>query len=189
MSNKDWKTLSSEIIFSDPWIKLRCEFVEQPGVGIRPYSVIELKGGVGVVAINEQSQILMVGQYRHPVKRYSWEIPKGGFDDFVQSNRNPLATAKRELKEETGYIASEWNVLSIVHTLLGSTNDEVFLFCARNMVTGQRQPEKVEDLTVRWVSVKEFWEMVSKLDITDATSIAAVGICVRLGFLNCSVTE
>lgn len=183
MSTVSWRTISSQMIFEDPWIRLRVDRIEQLGFQARPYSVIELKGGVGIVALNEQSQIVLVGQYRYPVSRYSWEIPKGAFNDFSVTKRQPLATAKRELKEETGYRAKQWDSLTLVNTLLGSTNDEVYLFCARNLTTGKSQLEKGEDITVRLVSVGEFWAMVSRREITDATSIAAVGICSQRGFL------
>lgn len=142
------------------------------------YSVVELKGGIGVVAIDDVGRLLLVGQYRYPVGAYSWEIPKGAFDSFGHCD-NPLDTAKRELREETGYVGGEWNSLGRVHTLLGSTDDEVHLFKAERLEPGPAQPEGVEIIKVQWVTESIFWEMVEKGEITDATSIAAVAMSRR----------
>jgi 8-oxo-dGTP pyrophosphatase MutT (NUDIX family) len=181
--NTNWKTLESRIIHATPWLRLREDQVEQPGQPVRAYAVVEFKGGVGVVAVDDQKRFVLVGQFRYPIGRYSWEIPKGAFPTFDQQSRNALELAKQELKEETGLAAERWENLAVVHTLLGSTNDEVTLFYACDLSRGDSELEPVEDISTRWVSLSGFWEMVDRQEITDATSIAAVGVCARRGVL------
>jgi 8-oxo-dGTP pyrophosphatase MutT (NUDIX family) len=170
-----WTTLSSKEIYSDPWIKVRLNEVLNPDKSLGTYSVVILKGGIGVVAIDDMERVLLVGQYRYPLNRYSWEIPKGAFETF-ERDEDPIVTAKRELLEETGAVAKKWIYLGFVHTLMGSTNDEVHLFEARNLVIGVPKPDKNEVLQVRWVHFDQFWNMVKIGDITDATSIAALAL-------------
>ncbi|MFA5033927.1 MAG: NUDIX hydrolase [bacterium] len=178
---KHWKTLGSRLIYENSWIRLREDQVEQPGRPARPFSVVEFKGGVGIVALDSRGRCVLVGQFRYPLGRFSWEIPKGAFPSFDQKNRNPLETAKRELVEETGLSAARWDSLALVHTLLGSTDDEVSLFCARELTAGTPEFEVVEDISVKWVTIPAFWDMVASQEVTDATSIAAIGLCVQRG--------
>lgn len=174
-----WQTLRSRLVYSDPWIRVRVDEVVRPDHSLGTYSVVELKGGIGVVALDEQDRVLLVGQFRYPLNRYSWEISKGAFPSF-EDRGDPLETAKRELHEETGVIGAEWTYLGCVHTLMGSTNDEVHLFSVRRLTMGKPNPEGTEVLQVRWVEQEQFWEMVKRGDITDATSIAAFALSRRM---------
>lgn len=168
----------SRLVYSNPWIRVRVDEVVRPDQLLGIYSVVELKGGVGVVVLDEQSRVLVVGQFRYPLNRYSWEIPKGAFPSF-EDRGDPLETAKRELQEETGVTGAEWTYLGCVHTLMGSTNDEVHLFSVRKLTIGEPEPEGTEVLQSRWVEQEQFWKMVERGDITDATSIAAFALSLR----------
>jgi len=170
-----WKVVSSKKIYSDPWIRLRVDKVLRPNGVSGNYSVAQIKGGIGVVVLTKDNKIVMVGQYRYPTNTYSWEIPKGAFSSF-SSKLSPLETAKKELKEETGITANNWKKLTMVHTLLGSTNDKVFLFLASDLTMSDPNPDKTENIEIKNVSFKEFYRMIKKDQVTDATSIAAVGL-------------
>src|SRR5438105_2559929 len=121
------RILRSKEVYADPWIRLRVDDVERPDSSLGTYSVIQFKGGIGVVTLDESKLILLVGQFRHAVDKYSWEIPKGAFPGF-DFGGDPLVTAKDELSEETGIIGENWTYLGYVNTLLGQTNDEVYLY-------------------------------------------------------------
>lgn len=174
-----WRTLRSRFVYDDPWIRVRVDDVIRPDHSNGIYSVVELKGGIGVVALDERKRVLLVGQFRYAPNKYSWEIPKGAFPSFEEKG-SPLVTAQRELQEETGVTGSDWIYLGRLHTLMGSTNDEVHLFTVRNMAGGHASPEGTEVLQVKWVDQDEFWKLVQRGDITDATSIAAVALSQRM---------
>jgi 8-oxo-dGTP pyrophosphatase MutT (NUDIX family) len=175
-----WQRIDRRDIYSDPWIRVRVDRVIRPDNTPGTYSVVELKGGIGVVAFDAEDRLCLVGQFRYAVNRYSWEIPKGAFPTF-DSTEDPLDTAKRELEEETGLTGGDWTKLTVVHTLLGSTNDVVHLFAARSLASGKPHPDATEVLNVRWVTEDRFWEMVGDGEVTDATSIAAVALSRRPG--------
>ena len=169
----------SKYAYSDPWIRLRIDKVIRSNGLKGVYSVAEIKGGIGVVPVAYDKKIVIVGQYRYAPDVYSWEIPKGAFSKFG-SKEDPLVTAKRELEEETGITAGKWQKITMVHTLLGSANDKVYLFLARDLKLGKPHPEKTETINIRRVSFKMFFEMVKKEEITDATSIVAVALAEKL---------
>lgn len=173
-----WKVEDQKVVYSDPWLRVRVDTVIRPNTGKGTYSVAALKGGIGVVVLTEDKKIVLVGQYRYTVDRYSWEIPKGAFDTF-DSAESPLSRAKIELDEETGINAKNWEQLTMVHTLLGSSNDRVFLFLATDITWDKPHPEKTENIEIKLATFEEFYEMVKKEDITDATSIAAVSLAER----------
>ncbi len=174
-----WFVENQKIIYSDPWLKLRVDTIVRPNKERGTYSVAEIKGGIGVVVVTADKKIVLVGQYRYTVDRYSWEIPKGAFDVF-HSAESPLSRAKQELEEETGIKAKNWKKLTMVHTLLGSSDDRVFLFLATGIAWGKPHPEKTENIETKLVTFRGFYEMVKKEEITDATSIAAVALAEKL---------
>lgn len=174
-TQKKWVASESKLIYSDPWIRLRSDKITRPNGQKGSYGVIELKGGIGVVPLTSDNKIVIVGQYRYAPDVYSWEIPKGAFSTFG-SEMSPIQVAKIELEEETGITAKKWNDLTMVRTLLGSTNDRVFLFLARDLKEGNPHPDKTEDIVINKVSIKEFYNMVKSQKITDSTSITAVAL-------------
>ncbi|MFZ4802235.1 MAG: NUDIX domain-containing protein [Chlorobium sp.] len=171
----EWKWHSSREIYRSPWIRLREDSVLRPDGKPGTYDVVEMKGGVGIVAYRDNTHICLVGQYRYAPACYSWEIPKGAFEGFGMKE-DPLETAKRELREETGLYGGRWTSLVSLHTLMGSTNDLVHLFTVEDPTEGPTEMEATEDITVRYVTLSEFDQMVFDGLITDATSIAAVAI-------------
>lgn len=137
-----------------------------PGI----YGVVQFKNrAVGVLAY-EEGDIYLVGQFRYTLNQYSWEIPEGGCPE----DEDPLDAAKRELQEETGFTASNWELLGTSH-LSNSVSDELALwYLATDLTPGERKPEGTEELEVRRVRVDEALRMVLSGYITDAISMMAI---------------
>ena len=131
-------------------------------------------GAVAVVALNDADQVLLINQYRHPVREYLWEIPAGLLDLPGESK---LEAAKRELLEETGYIAESWEELIEFHTTPGGNNETIAIFLARQL---RHQGHELElegeesDLKVEWVSLSEALDSVLASEMRSPS--AAVGI-------------
>lgn len=173
-----WQRLGTRKVYEDSWIRVRVDKIVFPRHNISAYTVIELKGGVGIVVLDAKKRILLVGQYRYAIQKYSWEIPKGSLPKF-RGKQQPLISAMRELREEAGVIGKKWKKLGLVHTLIGSTNDRVYLYSARYAGHVPSEPEDSEEIQAQWVSVSAFWRLVRQARITDATSIAAVAWVTR----------
>jgi 8-oxo-dGTP pyrophosphatase MutT (NUDIX family) len=118
-----------------------------------------------------------VGQYRYPVDEYSWEIPEGGSDP----DEDPLLTAQRELKEETGLRATEWAQLGgEIHLSNCFSSERGLLYVARGLSEGDSEPDHTEQLVVKKVPFVQCLEMVDKGEIKDSLSIIAVLRIARL---------
>ncbi|MDJ1480041.1 NUDIX hydrolase [Cytophagaceae bacterium YF14B1] len=166
-----WKTLSTKEIYTNPWIQVTESQVVNPGGGNGIYGVVHFKNkAIGIVPIDEEGYTWLVGQYRYPLNEYSWEIPEGG----GPLNEDPLESAKRELKEETGFTASQWTLISRIHTSNSVCNEEGFIYMAQQLTAGESQPEETEDLILRRVHLGEAVEMVMQNQITDSLSIAGL---------------
>lgn len=184
----NWEKVKSKNVYSSPWIEVFHDDVIRPDGEPGIYSVVRTKGGIGVVAIKENKEILLVAQYRYAPAVYSLEIPKGAFNLF-NSKENPLDVAKRELEEETGAQAKNWRKLGVVHTLMGSSDDIVHLFLATNISMGESLPEETEDLELLSVPLDNIDEIISeglmirntRAKMTDATSIAAINLALKIG--------
>jgi 8-oxo-dGTP pyrophosphatase MutT (NUDIX family) len=181
MKNNKFKPniTNSKSIYKDPWIKVRLDKLSWPNGQETNYSVISLKGGIGVVPLTDDNKIVLVGQYRYAPDVYSWEIPKGAFPTF-DNKLSPLEVAREELEEETGLSAKRWRSLAMIHTLMGSTNDKVYLFLAQELKQGNSHPDDTEVIMTKKVSFKKFFEMVEKEEITDSPSITAVSLVEKL---------
>ena len=166
-----WKKLSSKNIYENAWIKIREDAVVNPSGGDGIYGVVSFKNiAVGVLPLDEDGFTYLVGQYRYPLDAYSWEIPEGG----CPQGEEPLEAGKRELLEETGIKAENWEELLTIHTS-NSVCDEVgYVFIARQLSFYEAQPESTEDLKVKKIHLSEAVEMVMRNEIRDSISVAAL---------------
>ncbi|WP_026902851.1 NUDIX domain-containing protein [Pedobacter glucosidilyticus] len=171
MEENPWQILESKAIYDNPWIKITEHQVINPTGGKGIYGEVHFKNyAIGIIALDEDDQIWLVGQYRFPLKAYSWEIPEGGGPLDV----NPLASAKRELLEETGLVAQHWEELLRMH-LSNSVSDELaIIYLARDFEQFEAQPEETEELLVKKVHFEEAYQMVLRGEITDSMSVAAI---------------
>lgn len=167
-----WTTLSSETVYENPWIHVVEHQVINPMGGAGIYGVVNFKNiAVGIVPLDEDYNTWLVGQYRYPLKEYSWEIPEGG---CANANESTLDCAKRELQEETGLVATQWREILKMHTSNSVTNEVGYAFVAQGLTMGASAPEDTEDLQVKKVSLDEAIEMCMRNEITDSLSVISL---------------
>lgn len=166
-----WQIISSKEIYQNNWIKLTEYNVINPGGGKGIYGKIHLKNiAIGIVALDEQFNTWLVGQYRFTLDQYSWEIPEGG----GALDKPPLESAKRELLEETGLVAHQWSQLMTFHTSNSVTDEYGFIFLARQLEQHAPIPEETEDLVIKKLPFEEAFQMTENGSITDLISVAAI---------------
>jgi len=125
-----WPVVSSEKVADGHIVSVRRDAVQMPDGRVAGREVVEHPGAVGVVATDEDGRVLLIRQYRHPVGRQLWEIPAGLRD---VAGEPLLETAQRELLEEAGYIAADWQVLADFYTSPGISNERLRIFLARGL--------------------------------------------------------
>jgi 8-oxo-dGTP pyrophosphatase MutT (NUDIX family) len=163
-----WKRLSRRTAYENPWIIVHEDQVLRPDGRPGIYGVVHYRNtAVGVVPIDAQDRVLLVGQYRYTLDVYSWEIPEGG----GPPGEEPLETARRELREETGYTAGKWDLLLRAHLSNSVSDEEAFCFLATELTAGDAVPEGTEQLLLKWVPFEETLRMVERGEITDALSV------------------
>ena len=166
-----WKTLSSRIVYQNPWIRVREDEVTRPDGGPGIYGVIEIRPSIGVVAINERDEIVLVGQWRYPHNHYSWEIPRGG---SLEGETDMLLAAQRELAEEAGVKAADWLFLGSADCCNGVVNDVQSTWLATGLTPTERNPDPEEEIAVAWKPFSEAVDMVMDGRITEISSMAAI---------------
>lgn len=171
MEKSPWTMLRSKIIYDNKWITVREDDVLNPKGGPGIYGKVHFKNiAIGIIAIDDQQCLWLVGQYRYTLNAYSWEIPEGG----SPHSEDPLKGAKRELKEETGLVAEQWQELFRMH-LSNSVSDELaIIYLATDLTQEEAAPEDTEELRLQRVSIEQAYEMVETGAITDSISVAAI---------------
>jgi 8-oxo-dGTP pyrophosphatase MutT (NUDIX family) len=163
-----WKTLSSKPIYDNPWISVREDQVINPSGGNGTYGVVSFKNrAIGIIPIDAEGNTYLVGQHRYSLNEYSWELPMGG----GPKDETPLETAKRELKEETGFTAEKWEQIAKIHTSNSVTDEEGFIFVAENLTSGESELEATEDIKVWKLPLSEAIELVMNNTITDSLTV------------------
>lgn len=177
MSNKNWKTLSTKPIYDNPWISLREDQVLNPNGGKGIYGVVSFKNlAIGIVPVDAEGYTYLVGQQRYTLNEYHWEIPEGGGPLHIE----PLESAKRELKEETGFTAKNWQLISKIHTSNSVTDEVGYIYLATDLTPGETEFDETEQLTVRRIKLEDAVQMVMDMEITDSLSMAGLLAVARL---------
>src|ERR1700733_9400237 len=144
-TNNPWTILSARQVYDNPWIGLTEYDVVNPNGGKGIYGKIHFKNlAIGVLPLDEQLNTWLVGQYRFPLNDYSWEIPEGGGNPEVE----PVESAKRELREETGLIAHDWTPLLEMHLSNSVSDEKAIIFLARQLKQREPMPDETEHLVV-----------------------------------------
>jgi len=171
-----YKVLASSRQFQGRVISLRTDELQMSDGTVATREIVEHPGAVGVVALDDADQVVLVNQYRHPVRSYLDELPAGLLDVAGES---ALVAAQRELEEETGLAATDWHVLVDLFTSPGMTDEAIRVFLARGLsdAPGERFVPQHEEitLTVSRIALDEAVRRALRGELTNAA--AAAGVC------------
>lgn len=134
------------------------------------FDIVKHPGGAVIAAINEKNELCLLKQWRHAVQQTIWELPAG----CLEPGEAPLLTAQRELEEETGVTASEWQDLGVVIPSPGFCDEQLYCFLAKNIQPGTLKLDDAEQLEAHWLSMETVLKMVENGDIQDAKTLAVI---------------
>jgi 8-oxo-dGTP pyrophosphatase MutT (NUDIX family) len=166
-----WTLIQKNDKFDCPYFTVHSDTVTHRGGKQRSYNHIHMKHfGVAVVPIDNDGSTTLIGQYRFPLDRFTWEVTRGGGRRDVP----PVDSAKRELREETGYRADHWLELFAASASPGTTNSIAPGFVAWGLHRGEPEPDPEELITQRRVPFSAAVAMAISREIADLASIAAI---------------
>lgn len=164
------KILSSERIYDGAIIHVRRDRVLLPNGHTSVREIVEHPGGVGILAVDGDGMVLLVRQYRYAFGRTLLEIPAGK----REPGEEPLVTARRELREETGVTADSWTPLGQLIASPGCYDETLYLYLAQGLHSGDTDPDEDEFLSVERLSMTELTRRCLADEITDAKTVCAV---------------
>ena len=172
MKNLDWKTLKSEYLFRRPWLTARRDVCQLPDGRINDeYYVLEYPTWVHVVAITKDGRMVIIRQYRHGLGRTCFEIVAG----CVEEGEDPLAAAKRELQEETGYTGGEWHEAMQLTCNASAMNNITHSYIAVGVEqTDTQHLDATEDIEIYTFTQEEVKEMLQHGEFMQASMLAAL---------------
>jgi 8-oxo-dGTP pyrophosphatase MutT (NUDIX family) len=167
----DYETVSTEKIFTGRVISLRTDEVQMSDGSTSRREVVDHPGAVAIVALDDDDQVVLVNQYRHPVGQRLDELPAGLLDVAGEA---PLAAAKRELFEEAGLVAEHWFDLLVLHTSPGMTNEKITIYLARGLHASTEKFEAEHEELTMTVSRRPLSQAVADALAGRITNAAAV---------------
>lgn len=170
--NTEEKQKSSEYIYKGAIINMRLDTAVLPNGKTVSREVVEHPGGVCVLPIDKNGDVLLVRQFRYPYMKETLEIPAGKRDKT--GDHDPIACGKRELKEETGATAGKYTPLGTLYPSPGYTDEVIYMFAATDLSFGEAEPDEDEFINLERISLKEAVDMVISGDIPDSKTQTAI---------------
>lgn len=168
--NFDEKTLKSECVYNGK-IMTVCRDNVIVADGHESFrEVVKHSGGVVILARKDDDTILMVKQFRYPLKQTILELPAGK----LEKDEDPDLAAKRELEEETGYRADYWKSLGFIYTSPGYSDEKLYLYLAQNLEFVGEHPDEGEILKVYEMKLDDVIRKIKNNEICDAKTICAI---------------
>jgi ADP-ribose pyrophosphatase len=168
----NFEIIDSKKIFSGKVFDVRLDNIKYKATGnLSVREVVLHRGGAVIIALTDNSEILLVKQYRYPFQKVLIELPAGKLDN----KEDPVVCAVRELKEETGYTAGNVKRLGSIYTSPGYSSEELHVFLAENLKSGNSNLEEGEEgMEILKLHVDKVVEMILKGEIKDAKTIAGI---------------
>jgi 8-oxo-dGTP pyrophosphatase MutT (NUDIX family) len=169
----EFETIKSETLYIGKIFALRADEVRMPHGNSARREVVEHYGAVAVLALDDDNNVMLVYQYRHPVGRRLWELPAGLLD---VGGEPPHVTAARELKEEAGLAATQWKTLIDLDSAPGFSDESVRVYLATGLTDVGRPDAHDEeaDLTLRWFPLDEAVRMVFDGQIVNSIAVGGI---------------
>jgi len=165
------KLISSKELIRTPIFHVTFDHAVDPDGFEIKRAIVQHGGSAVMMAVDDRKNILLVRQYRLPARRYLWELPAGRVDE----GETTLQAARRELMEETGYLARTWKKLVEFYPSPGFLAEKMTIFLATELTEGTQSPMEDERIETRWFSARELDQLVRSGKIIDAKT--------QIGFL------
>ena len=167
----NWKRKDRQTKYNNNWITIYHDEVVNPTGGDGIYGVVHFKNlAIGIIPIDDEGYTWLVGQHRYPQNKFSWEIPEGGGPIAI----DPLESAKRELQEEVGLAAHDWQLILEMDLSNSVTDEKALIYVAKGLYPVEEQPDETEVLELKRVPFTEAYEMVMRGKITDSMSVGGI---------------
>lgn len=167
--------ISSQPIFKGRIVDLSVRTIKLPNGETATREVVKHQPAAAVIAINDKKQMLLVKQWREPIKALTLEIPAGLIDD---TDASPLDAIKRELNEEGGYRADYWEKVTEFYSSVGFTDEKLYIYYCDTMtkLEDKRSLDEDEFLTANWYTLDELKKLLAEGKIVDAKTIYAITV-------------
>jgi ADP-ribose pyrophosphatase len=168
--NFEEKTINSDIVYHGRIIDVFSDTAEIV-TGEKVFrEVVRHSGGVVIFALKDEDTILLVKQFRYPIKKVCFELPAGK----LEKGEDPDLAAKRELEEETGYKAKNWSSLGLIYTSPGFSDETLHLYKAKNLEFVGEHPDDCEIIQAYEYNIKDVKLMIKSGEINDAKTLCAI---------------
>ena len=176
----NWKKLTSKVVHTNPFFTVKEEEVIRPDKSRGIFYIIEQNNSVMIVPLTKSCEIYLIHLYRYPTKMYSWEVPGGAME-----TNDVIGSAKKELREETGLISHDWQILGNYQAMNGCINKTGFILLAKNVVETDENKQAEEGIIrMKKVTFKTAVEMIRKGEVTDSHTVTALTLTgLSLGLL------
>jgi ADP-ribose pyrophosphatase len=159
--------IDGELAYDGHFLKVSRDRIKLPDGSESVRELIRHPGAVVILPLLADGRVLLERQFRYPNDRVFIEFPAGKIDP----GEEPLATAKRELEEETGYSAAEWNFVCTIHNAIAYSDEHLDIFLARGLTAGEAKLDDGEFLELFTATIPELLDMVKRGEITDVKTI------------------
>jgi ADP-ribose pyrophosphatase len=165
-----WQIVKTKEVYRDPWFHVDRDNVVRPDGKPGTYTVVHLKPGVCVLALDEDQQVCLTEEFHYAVGRVTLEAVSGG----IEPEEDPLQTAKRELQEELGITAEEWREMGTVDPFTASILSPVKMYLATKLSFGTQSLEGTETICLTMMSLREALRRVLESEITHSPTAVLI---------------